>query len=356
MNRNHTNRKKQKKRSQVIISGIGTGGHYFPAIVVAQELARRKIDVVFLVRKGYSEEAIIKMYGFKTFIINPRAFYGKPLFSKILSIFSVLHSLFLLQPLTRRMIGIAFGGFGALPLVLSCLINRSPFYLFEPNRIPGRATKLFASRAKKVFLGLPLVTELTGDAIVTGIPIRDGFKTYLTYGKKRETRKKVLFLGGSQGARRLNRLALEVQGLLSQEYQLIVISGKRDYDWMYSKRNGRTTVIPFTLSPWDAIHAADVIISRSGALCGYEILSLNKPAIFIPFPYAIDNHQYYNAEYFTQVGNAVLFDEKKLTKELLTEEIEKMLHRAVQKKSKIIVDAEKTIVDVLLRENCYEYN
>ena len=346
-----TNKQKMLK-PKVVISGIGTGGHYFPAIVVAKELLRRKVEVIFLVRKGFFEEEIARMYGLKTFAINARAFYGKSLFCKILSIFYIIYSVLLLNTMTKRVAGIAFGGFGALPLLISCFINRSSFYLFEPNRIPGRATELFASRAKKIFLGLPLATKLKGDFIITGIPVRREFKTYVKdYRRKIRSQKQILFLGGSQGARRLNSLALEIQGILPKKYQIVIICGKRDFNWVNSRRNGRTKVIPFTSSLWEEMQDADAIVSRSGALAGYEILLSNKPVVFIPFPFAVDNHQYYNAGYFTGVGDAILLEEKNLTKELLVQRIEERLHTKVKKKIKIILDAEKRIADVIMKEN-----
>ncbi len=340
----------QIHKSRAVISGIGTGGHYFPAIVLAQELLKHDVEVILIVRKGCFEEKVVRMYGLKTFVIHSQPFYGKSLFNKIAFIFSLVYSLNLLKRVTRGVIGIAFGGFGALPLILSCLMNRSPFYLFEPNRVPGRATRLFASRAKMVFLGLPLVVPLKGSVFVTGIPIRQGFKSLSQKRAKRRLQKKILFLGGSQGARRLNSLALDVQKILPREYQIVIISGKRDYSWVRNNRNGRTTVIPFTFSPWDEIQDADVVVSRSGALCGYEILSSQRPAIFIPFPFALDNHQYYNAQYFAEIGKSVVIEERDITREILAELIEKIAVRKVQK-SEIILDAEKRITNIILQEN-----
>lgn len=339
------------RKTKVIISGIGTGGHYFPALVVAKELQRRNVEVIFLVRRGYFEEEIAREHDLDIFAINSRAFYGKSIFGKILSIFSIIYSLHSLNSLTRGVVGLAFGGFGALPLLVSCLINRSPFYLFEPNRIPGRATKLFAPRAKRVFLGLPLIPTLKGSFIITGIPIRPGFKN--SSGgriKKSKLQKKILFLGGSQGAHRLNRLALEMQGILSKEYQIIIISGNRDYIWVNSERNGRTKVIAFTNSPWDEIQNADAIISRSGALAGYEILASHRPVIFIPFPYAVDDHQYYNAEYFARIGHAIAMREEEVTGKIIMEKIRELIHAEITK-ADILLDAEKKIADVILKEN-----
>lgn len=342
----------QTHKCKVMISSIGTGGHYFPAIVVAQELVRHDVDVILIVRKGYFEEKVVSMYGLKTLAIHSQAFYGKPLSNKIASICSLIYSIYILKKVTRGVIGIAFGGFGALPLIISCLINRRPFYLFEPNRLPGRATKLFASWAKMVFLGLPPAMSLKGNALVTGIPVRQEFKSLSRQPRTRKRlEKKVLFLGGSQGARRLNRLALEVQKILPREYQIAIISGERDYQWVLNNRNGRTTVIPFTFSPWDEIQDADVVVSRSGALCGYEILITQRPAIFIPFPFALDNHQYYNALYFAEIGKSVVIEEKDLTREALAEMIERIVNTNIEKMSGIILDAEKRITDIILREN-----
>jgi UDP-N-acetylglucosamine--N-acetylmuramyl-(pentapeptide) pyrophosphoryl-undecaprenol N-acetylglucosamine transferase len=335
-------------KPRVIISGIGTGGHYFPAAVVAQELEKHKVEVIFLVRKGYVEEEVAKVYGLKTFAINPKGFYGKPLLSKIVSLFSILYSICLLKTITKGVVGIAFGGFGALPLIIACIINGCPFYLFEPNRIPGRTTKLFSSRAKRTFLGLPLMTHFKGEFMVTGIPIRQEFKNF---SKKRAgMRKKILFYGGSQGAERLNRLALGLQPILPHKYQIVIISGRRDYDWVKSRRNGRTRVISFTYNPWNEIQNADLVVSRSGALAGYEILSSNRPVIFIPFPFAIDDHQYYNADYFSKIGDAIVIREKDLTEKILANKIIKFISIGVKKRSEVILDAEKQIADVILKE------
>ncbi len=336
---------------KVVISGIGTGGHFFPAVVVAQELLKRKVDVIFLVRKGYFEEEVATIYGLKTIAVKSAAFYGASLFRKFFSIFALIYSVCLIIPITKNVVGIAFGGFGALPLLISCVVNRSAFYLFEPNRIPGRATKLFASKAKRIFLGLGLSLPLKGNSVITGVPIRPQFRIHFMKNQKKKARdKKVLFLGGSQGARRLNKFALDIQRLLPQEYAIIILCGKRDFSWVNSRRNGRTRVVSFTFSPWDEMQDADVIVSRSGALAGYEILFSNTPTIFIPFPYAIDDHQYYNAEHFSQIGNAVVMRERSLTEKMLVKKIME-LARINRKKSTISLDAEKRIVDIILKDN-----
>ena len=119
----------------IIISGIGTGGHYFPALVVADEFVKNHIETIFLVRKGFPEEEMAKKYGLKTFYINPQPYYGKSLLNKITALEKAVESVLKLNPRTKKCVGISFGGFGSLPLILSCIINNQIFFLFELNCI-----------------------------------------------------------------------------------------------------------------------------------------------------------------------------------------------------------------------------
>ena len=130
-------------RKRIIVSGIGTGGHYYPAIVVAQALQQRCYEVVFLARRGNREEKVAHDYALDTFALAARPFYGKSLIKKMVSVIYLLHAMLRLHALTRNAVGFVFGGFGAVPLILSCMVNRSIFYIFEPNRVPGRATRRF---------------------------------------------------------------------------------------------------------------------------------------------------------------------------------------------------------------------
>ncbi|MEO0190796.1 MAG: glycosyltransferase [candidate division WOR-3 bacterium] len=336
----------------IIISGIGTGGHYFPAAVVADEFKKNKIETLFLVRKNYPEEEIAKKYDLKTFYIEPKPYYGKSILNKITALWKVVESMSRLSKITKKCAGISFGGFGSLPLILSCMINNQPFFLFEPNCIPGRTTRMFARYARKIFLGLPTAIDLKGDTLITGIPVRQEFKKFAT----RDTfskNKTILFMGGSQGAKRLNEMAIRLQKVLPQEYRIIIISGKRDFDWVNREKDFRTEVISFTPEPWNIIAEADLVVSRAGALSGYELLVMKKSVIFIPFPYAVDNHQYYNAEYFAKTPNVRIILEKDLNEELLLKLIEELINNLAKVESieyNIGLNAEKIIVETVLKE------
>jgi UDP-N-acetylglucosamine--N-acetylmuramyl-(pentapeptide) pyrophosphoryl-undecaprenol N-acetylglucosamine transferase len=339
---------KQKER-RVVISGIGTGGHYFPAVVLAQELIKQNVAVVFLVRKGYNEEKMARLYGLQMYAVAAKGFYGTKIIQKCLSLVSLMYSVCMLNVVTRRAVGIAFGGFGSLPLILSCMLNRCPFYIFEPNRIPGRATKLFARKARCVFLGLPLYHPLAARTALTGVPIRHEFK-HITYRfsdkKKRHT---ALFIGGSQGARVLNLRALEMQKLLPPEWRIVIVSGERDFEWVSKERDDRTTVIGFSLSVWEVLKQSSVVVSRAGALAGYEIMASGRPVLFIPFPYAVDNHQYFNAEYFARTGNAMVMREDDATPAAIAQAVMD-LEKKTDRTSSVLLDAEIKIAETVLRE------
>jgi UDP-N-acetylglucosamine--N-acetylmuramyl-(pentapeptide) pyrophosphoryl-undecaprenol N-acetylglucosamine transferase len=341
---------------RIIVSGIGTGGHYFPAIVVARALLRRNLDVVFLVRSGSMEERVARGHGLRTFSVNARPFYGVSIPMKLNFVLSLLVAVYRLHALTRHAIGLAFGGFGAVALILSCKVNRSAYYVFEPNRIPGRATRRFAASATRVFLGLPLVSELAGRVVVTGIPVRREFKERRAKSsfKKKSATTSVLFYGGSQGARRLNELALELRSSMLNRWRLTIISGQRDYERMRKMEDSRTRVLPFTERPWEEIGQADIVVSRAGALAGYEILCMGKKTIFIPFPYAIDDHQYHNAEYFSRVGDATVLQEQHLSVEMLSTRIKDLLKRKSVGTKHLIRNAEEKIVKLLLSDIRYE--
>lgn len=344
----------RKAESRVIVSGIGTGGHYFPAVVTAVELQKRGFEVVFLARKELREEQIARNYGLSTFPIRSRPFFGKSLLEKSLFILTLMHSILKLHTLTRNGVGLAFGGFGAVPLNISCMINRSKFYIFEPNRVPGRATRLFASSARRVFLGMPSVITLKGRVMVTGIPIRPEFKQNRGSGRKsRDSAVHILFYGGSQGARRLNDLALELGVSMPGHWRLTIIAGPRDYERLLQHENRNTRVIAFSETPWKEINQADIIISRAGALAGYEIMALDRRVIFIPFPYAIDDHQYHNASYFREIGNALVNEEKNITAVQLTNSIRKMLKKK-REKVHLIMDAEQRIAECLVEDGMNE--
>ena len=267
---------------------------------------------------------------------------------KLTALISYIRGTYRLYGIMKRSAAIAFGGFGALPLITACVFRRCEFFLFEPNRVPGRATRMFASRAKMIFLGMPPVSMIGGRTTVTGIPLRHEFKSYRSKRIRRSPKKTILFFGGSGGARRLNELALELQHILPVRYTLVIISGRRDYEWVVQGKTKRTQVIPFSHQPWRELMKADVVVSRSGALAGYEILTSHVPAVFIPYPYAIDDHQWFNAQYFASQGNNIVMRQEDVTAPRLAGAIKKLSTRKRQR-MQLPHDVEKKIADIIIK-------
>ncbi len=350
--RSRTTARTVKKQPKVVVCGIGTGGHYFPAVVTATELLRSGCNVIFLARPGSAEERVARKNGLMVSTIEARPFYGRSLFEKSRAIVTAVRSIARLRGVTREGAGLAFGGFGSVPLLVSCMVNRRDFYVFEPNRVPGRATTMFAPLARRVFLGMPLTRPLKGRTLVTGIPIRQEFKRASGFVRRKAGKRtvNVLFYGGSQGARRLNDLAIEIAGSMPGTWRLTIVCGARDHERLLARKAANTRVIPFTDAPWKEIDDADVIVSRSGALAGCEIIAMGRKAIFIPFPFAIDQHQYHNALYLAAIGDAEVCEEKNVDAVKLRRAIGSMLKKEGKKFPRLITDAEKRIASAIMKD------
>jgi UDP-N-acetylglucosamine:LPS N-acetylglucosamine transferase len=145
-----------------------------------------------------------------------------------------------------------------------------------------------------------------------------------------------------------------MQEAVPKKCRLAIIAGARDYERVVQHQGARTRVVPFTEQPWHEIDQADIIISRAGALAGYEILCSAKKVIFIPFPHAIDRHQYYNAEYFTKIGDALLYDEADITAGMLVQRMQHFLSLKERFGTKIVRDADKRIADCVVRDLDHE--
>lgn len=337
--------------TRIIVSGIGTGGHYFPALVVAREFQARGNDVLFLARPGAADEVAARRAGLEVFTISPLAFSGKDLARKVQSLLAFAAATARMIALVHHpCVGMSFGGFGALPLIAACIIRRRTYYLFEANRLPGRATRCFSRRSRRTFLGIPTMIPIAGRTTLTGIPLRTEFRrpraTVLT-----DRTFQVLIIGGSQGARRLNEVGLDLAAQLPEPWRVVIVSGDRDYSSIMSRAGARTSVIRFSDEPWKDFASSDVIVSRSGALAAYEISVMGRGAVFVPFPFAVDDHQRHNAEYFARCTGAIVLDEAAVTPKVLADAVLRQAETTMRKESPLPTDAEKTIVDIVTADN-----
>ncbi len=320
------------KECFLIVTG-GTGGHIFPAIAIAQEMKSRKINLKILVigpkiqTKAFDE--------FKAII------YSK--YDKLSLIFHTIRAF--KSTLSEKKI-IATGSYASFPVLFWAFILRKPYYLIEENIIPGRVVRMFSKNAKFVFLPFEEAKEYfkrKDNLVVTGVPVRNFNK--ISKGEAREilkipqNSKVILVIGGSQGSKKINRLVVKVAEKL-YNYEFILIAGKdhnKLWNELYIPKNVK--VFEFFEDMSVPYMASDIAISRAGGSAIAELLYFKVPAIYIPYPRAKDNHQYYNAKAIVDRKFGIMIEEKDLDLNVLKEAIiELMNHREEYKKNLLRYD------------------
>ncbi len=332
---------------RVIITGGGTGGHIFPALAILEELQQRDhlLLVQWVGKKGNLEEKICQQRGipFRSVPIRgwPRKISLSQGVTASLLALSIIRSFQILLRFQPQIV-IGVGGYVSFPIIWSAQILKIPTVLHEQNSRLGMANRILAKKAQKVFLSFPLTEKLPEDIypaekfILTGNPVRKAFlsspqkEVVFSQLELHPERKTVLVMGGSQGAHTINVAISDMLNLLHpNEFQLLWITGPSEYE----KYKGLATqskvslkIYPFYENMAELMSVADLIVARSGASTLAEITVLGKPSILIPFPYATDNHQEYNARSLEAVGGAEVLLDKNCSAESLLTSIRKILN------------------------------
>lgn len=291
------------------------------------------MDVIWAGRRDSLEWSTAVEHGIKFVPVSAAGLVGRSLVAKILGSFllgrGTIQALMILSQLQPDAV-LAGGGYVAAPVLAAASVQHRPFFLMEQNRIPGRVTRLFARRARKVFCGFPLESPLPGRVCVSGNPLRPTLAT----GDRTDDGRTVLVLGGSGGARVLSLVALEMAAVLS-DCHFIVVTGHRDYSLVRSQvRSENVEIVEFTTQPELLYRRATIAISRAGGLVLSELLLFGIPAILIPFPHAADGHQDANAQYLASIGAATVLNQNRLSgltgavRELLDDENRRKAMRA----------------------------
>jgi UDP-N-acetylglucosamine--N-acetylmuramyl-(pentapeptide) pyrophosphoryl-undecaprenol N-acetylglucosamine transferase len=314
-----------------ILSG-GTGGHVFPAKIVAEKFLSEGIEVTWIGTSRGPEQEIAKKLNINFIRLPLIGFRGKSSFTKLKALFlfliSGVYMLFRIWPFKlfskEQVPMIAFGGYVSLA---SFFYFKGPVYLQEQNTIPGSVSRLLVSTNKvlKVFCGFTQTIEYfkkinTKDIeiVLSGNPVNKNISNLaqnLSANKKDESETiNILILGGSQGSQRLNELIPEVLndlGKVSIKHQC----GKtklQEVKILYDNKNQdslKIEVFEFIDNMADAYRWSDIVICRSGALSVTEISASGSVGVFIPLPWAIDNHQFYNAQQLKEKNAGYLIQE-----------------------------------------------
>ena len=323
---------------RLMLTGGGTGGHLFPAIATAVALCDRIPGsvVLFVGTKRKMDKASLTQYGYATCSIHSRGLKGKNLFSVLQGLLvlpiSCLEAFYHILRFRPHLV-VGVGGYVTGPVIAVARLLGKPTLIHEQNSVPGLANRKLGSLVSRVCLSLPGSERwFSGKkTVLTGNPVRkELLELAKSNGADNKKKRTLLVLGGSLGAHRVNELvsgafALGLPAL--KNVKVIHQTGPLDADMVKNKyRNNsiEATVAPFFKDMAAIYKEADLLVSRAGATTLAELAVLGKPAILIPYPYAADNHQEKNAEYYVQGGGAEMFVEKSLTIRILADQLVKL--------------------------------
>ena len=314
---------------KAVIIGGGTGGHVFPAKAIAERLIKDSHEIYWIGKKESLEERVAKDLKINFYALNTYGFRGKNIFLKFLSIWTMLlsfySSLVLLKKLGPDFV-FSFGGYTSLPIGLASKVLNISLFIHEQNSVMGSANKILNLFSNLTFLGFPLADHKE-KYVLSGNPLR---KEMIKTTRTGETKESLVVLGGSQGSLQLNDLVIKslknLKGL--KDWHIYHQCGKLDFeevDSFYLRSGLNYTVKDFFPNIEDYYNKASIIISRSGALTVSEILHFEKPSIFLPLPWAIDNHQFHNAIHLSSIGLSEVIEAKDENSDILTQKLQELI-------------------------------
>ena len=323
--------------TKLVVAGGGTGGHVFPGMAVAEAMeSHGRIDVLWIGTGRPVEKKALSGRKWDYRILNTRPLRGSGLAATMRSLaglpFSTIRACSWLKSFRPHVV-LGVGGYVSGPALLAARMLRIPAALHEQNLIPGLTNRLASRFAKTVFVSFKETVKYfpKNRVIFTGNPIRKNIIQSPNHSITKSPNFRLLVLGGSQGARCLNRLAgSAIQVLWQSGFHLEIIhqTGKLDVSHVekfYKDANIPAKVTPFISNIGESYSWADLVICRAGAGTLAELTTLGKPSILIPYPWATDSHQDANARELTEAGAAKYFLEGEIGAIKLAGEIQSLL-------------------------------
>jgi UDP-N-acetylglucosamine--N-acetylmuramyl-(pentapeptide) pyrophosphoryl-undecaprenol N-acetylglucosamine transferase len=349
---------------RIIISGGGTGGHIFPAIAIAEELKSRlkNADILFIGAQGKMESKVVPEAGFKIESIFIAGLERKLSLNNLLLPWRILQGLAQTFFIFRRFKPskvIGTGGYVSLPTLFWAYVMGIPFYIQEQNAYPGLVNRIMARFAQKIFVAYPKLDKYfpAGKISITGNPVRQNINQAHSAAHAKEyfgleaDKPVVLAIGGSQGARGINTAIRQHLDFFQEEHlQLLWQTGKQFTETL--PHYTQIVALPFIQDMSLAYAAADVIISRAGAIALSELALIGKPVLLVPFPFATDDHQTKNAKAWTDIQAAYFCPDKDLAEQLPHLVLELFKNPDMGKNAKTLARplATQSIVNEILHE------
>ncbi len=322
-----------------MIAAGGTGGHFYPGLALGKKLMERGHDVVFVVKKGGAASKILDdmdmFYQEIDFSAPPRNKNPKDWFIFSAKFLKTMHRVYQIIKEYKPRACIGMGGYISFPLIFAAHLMGVKTAIHDSNTKIGLANRVCAKFADLFLLGLP-VEGAPKNAVLVGTPVREEFRLKESVEEQNYWRFatdfgiNVMIFGGSQGARNLNFAAAQMVKSVTEKttrMHFIHITGNRDYEEIKTlyKDVKNVKVLAYSHDIHALMKAVQLIIGRSGASSLAEIICLKKPSILVPFPYAADNHQYFNAKVLEDKGCAKIILESPNLKEDLENTIKKIM-------------------------------
>ena len=304
----------------LVLTGGGTGGHYYPAIALAEGARARWSDrqIAFVGARRGIEARELPASTWPYLLLDVEGFVGRSPLRAARSAWKLLRAVSRLKRLWRQeppWAVIGTGGYGAAPALLAARALGIPFFLHESNAAPGALVRLVASRAQRVWCGLEAACpRLPGaDCRLVGTPVRAAFLRPFHSPVGVRSQERLLVLGGSGGARALNEamLALAPQLLERQPgWTILHQVGPAEYERLrHLPVHARHELVPFLARVDQAMEAASLVVSRAGASTCAELKATGRPAILVPLPTSAQGHQQMNALALVGEGRAQMVEQ-----------------------------------------------
>lgn len=342
---------------KVLIAATGTGGHINPGIAIANKIKKEEPDskILFIGTGRGLEKDLVPRANYDLETIDAYGMQRKISLDNVKKLYKTIRSVSQAEAIIKKFqpdIVMGTGGYICLPVAKAALRNQVPVILHESNAFPGMAVKLLSPKVDKVLVGFEATKErlkYKDNVVVTGTPTKLK-NLHLSEAQKEslkmdlgleEDKPFVLVFGGSQGAQSINRVMEEIiERHLNKRYQMVWATGQEQYDYLKEKFAEKglditclenTKIMPYIYNMEQMMNCADLVICRSGAMTITEISKMGKPAIFIPYPYATENHQEYNARVLEKIQAANVV----LDKELTAEGLNKMVYGMIKDKAEL---------------------
>lgn len=323
-------------KDALVFTGGGTGGHFFPAVALAEGARNRWPEqrIIFVGAARGIEAKRLPASGWPFILLDVEGFLGRSPLAVLRSVWKLWQArrrLLVLWKAARPRAVVATGGYGSAPAVLAAKALGIPYFLHESNAQPGVLVQRLAKSARRVWCGMEVLKDrLPGaDCLMVGTPVRGAFLRAFLPVSGLVPPYRLLVLGGSGGARALNEALFKVAPELLErfpDWAILHQTGSRDFPELeQQKRHGRHRIKAFLEDVHLEMEASSLVISRSGASTCAELKACGRPALLVPMPGSAGDHQTMNALAMVAEGRGIHLVQTDRLPVLLVEELAKLM-------------------------------